>query len=98
MGTTVKQIARSIQSGALVFVLLCGAAAAEEPVLAFQRLLAAQDCNVGTPDGKWGPRTSAAAEALSQASGLKIERPVTDELIASLNAKTTATESLMRSG
>jgi hypothetical protein len=66
--------------------------AQEEPVMAFQQFLADRGCSVGTADGDWGARTTAAAANFSAASGIAIERPVTADLIASLQATSSECE------
>ncbi len=61
-------------------------AAAQEPVAEFQALLFERGCDVGAADGSWGQRTTAAAEAFSAQSGITIDRPITDVLLAALRA------------
>ena len=61
-------------------------ASAQEPVREFQQLLADRGCDVGSADGQWGPRTSRAAETLAGKTGIAIDRPITDDLLAQLKA------------
>lgn len=74
---------------ALFALILSGPPAlAQEPVAEFQNFLLERGCDVGTADGQWGRRTTAAAQVIAARSGIAIDRPVTTELLDRLEVST----------
>ena len=65
-------------------LMLSGPVFAAEPIGSLQTFLNGRQCHAGAADGAWGQKTKNAARLFTQASGVEIERPITENLIEKL--------------